>query len=58
MPKRKKKATRSARQSDSREQYLAETEITSCIKQLSEAETEKQREKIRARMKRLIGQQN
>jgi len=38
MPKHKKKATRSVRRSDSREQYLAETEITSCIKQLPEAE--------------------
>lgn len=56
MPKRKKKATKSAPQGDPLDQYLAEAE--KIAKQLSEAKTEKQRQKIRARMKRYIGQQN
>jgi hypothetical protein len=56
MPKRKKKATKPAPQSDPLDQYLAEAEIMS--RQLSEAKTERQREKIRARMRRYIDQQN
>lgn len=55
MPKRKKKVIRSAERINARARYRVEDEVTSSIRELAEAKTEKEREKIRARMRRYIG---
>jgi hypothetical protein len=55
MPKRKKKPVSPALSSNARERYLTENAVMSSIRELAEARTEKQREKIRARIRQYIG---